>query len=152
MVNCKECGREISSKAKNCPQCGADTPKGMTVAKLLIPIIVILIIWQASRPDEEKAPLTEAEIQSRLESDWIAKGQVAVESRLKDGDSAEFRNVFFSMGKKNMPATCGEVNAKNSFGAFTEYERFIFLGSAIGPVFESDMKDFYVSWKTFCEK
>lgn len=39
-----------------------------------------------------------------------------VKSLLKDPDSAQFRKV------KN---TCGEVNAKNSFGGYTGYKRFL---------------------------
>lgn len=28
LINCKECGNEVSSKAKACPKCGASVPKG----------------------------------------------------------------------------------------------------------------------------
>lgn len=44
------------------------------------------------------------------------KVQNIVRDNLKDGDSAKFQNQI------NL---CGEVNAKNSFGAYTGYQRYI---------------------------
>lgn len=46
----------------------------------------------------------------------LKKVEDAVRYYLKDGDSAKFRNVI-----KN----CGEVNAKNSWGAYAGFTRFI---------------------------
>ena len=53
-----------------------------------------------------------------------------MQSRLKDADSAKFRNVRFGTGAEK-DTVCGEVNAKNSFGAYGGYVTF--LGSYIGP-------------------
>ncbi|MGF2346357.1 hypothetical protein ACOI3N_19070, partial [Acinetobacter baumannii] len=44
------------------------------------------------------------------------KAQESVKALLKDPGSAEFRN---------MNGMCGEVNSKNSFGAYTGFVRFI---------------------------
>lgn len=49
-----------------------------------------------------------------------------IKSDLKDPDSAKFRNVFISM-YKGKPTLCGELNAKNSFGAYTGYKRFLMI-------------------------
>lgn len=60
----------------------------------------------------------------------ISEGQDMVASQLKDKDSAKFRNVSFfedkarSSEKDHTGAFCGEVNAKNSFGGYTGYNRF----------------------------
>lgn len=45
---------------------------------------------------------------------------------LKDPSSAQFRNLFIGTGadKKGMLALCGEVNAKNSYGAYVGFKRF----------------------------
>jgi len=43
MKTCKECGKEISSKAKKCPHCGAKQ-KGGLLKKLLIGFGIIIII------------------------------------------------------------------------------------------------------------
>lgn len=67
--------------------------------------------------------------------------------RLKDPDSAQFRNQF--VGKKGVP--CGEVNSKNSFGGFTGYQRFIASGGGLA-FFEGDMlpEEFESTWRQMC--
>ncbi|MFH4320023.1 hypothetical protein WAJ22_13935 [Acinetobacter baumannii] len=42
--------------------------------------------------------------------------QKLVKDKLKDGETAKFRNQW---------ELCGEVNAKNSFGAYTGFQRYI---------------------------
>ena len=49
---------------------------------------------------------------------WMNQGMEAVKTKLKDPDSAEFRNVYFHRGSEDIPMTCGEVNSKNSFGGY----------------------------------
>lgn len=51
-----------------------------------------------------------------------AKGIAAAE--LKDPDSAKFRNLFVSKYEDEL-VLCGEMNAKNSFGAYTGYKPFM---------------------------
>lgn len=46
---------------------------------------------------------------------------------LKDSDSARFRNVRW-MTSKSM---CGEVNAKNGFGAYAGYSTFYISGDVV---------------------
>ncbi|UOA08117.1 hypothetical protein [Methylobacter sp. S3L5C] len=44
---------------------------------------------------------------------------------LKDVDSAKFRDVFISRIESGYPVVCGEVNSKNSYGAYSGFTRFI---------------------------
>lgn len=64
--------------------------------------------------------------------------QNSLKSRLKDVDSAKFKNL--SMHGKMI---CGQVNAKNSFGGYTGYRDFVGNGSV--GFFESDAKS-YNEW------
>ncbi|MFN3731289.1 hypothetical protein [Comamonas testosteroni] len=53
-----------------------------------------------------------------------AKVRSALDSKLKDSESARLKNLA---AKKNGMAVidlCGDVNAKNSYGAYSGYERF----------------------------
>jgi len=70
-----------------------------------------------------------------------------VNARLKDSDSAQFRNQF--IGKAGTP--CGEVNAKNSFGGYTGYKRFVASGGGLA-VLEDDMApdQFEETWRQLC--
>lgn len=83
---------------------------------------------------------TEAELNSFRE----LKAQESVMALLKDPSSAEFRN---------MNGMCGEVNSKNSFGAYTGFVRFI--GTPDITVIEGenpqvDQDTFNEVWKKMC--
>ncbi|WP_286936162.1 hypothetical protein [Achromobacter sp. UBA4530] len=64
---------------------------------------------------------------------------------LKDPDSAKFRN---------QKSFCGEVNAKNSFGGYTGFKRYIAASKDL-VVFEGDKNlergAFQEAWKEFCK-
>jgi len=54
-------------------------------------------------------------------NDDLAALKIAMEDRLKDADSAKFKNVRIGKDK----ATCGLVNSKNSYGAYVGFEPFM---------------------------
>ena len=43
---------------------------------------------------------------------------------LKDPDSAKFRNLFKYTNARGFTVVCGEINSKNSYGAYAGFERF----------------------------
>lgn len=59
----------------------------------------------------------------------------AIKGRLKDPESAQFMNV--KVYRSAVPAVCGEVNAKNGFGGYTGYKRFV--SNTLTTVLEDDM-------------
>lgn len=82
---------------------------------------------------------------------WMERGKDAVRAKLRDPDSAQFRNVEFHAGG-GVPMACGEVNANNGFGGKAGYERFIAAGSQI-TVLESEMastQDMDEVWNKMC--
>lgn len=44
LCNCIECGKEVSSKAKVCPFCGIDKPKGSFKKNLGLFIFAIIVL------------------------------------------------------------------------------------------------------------
>lgn len=66
---------------------------------------------------------TDAEIAERIR-DAEPKGREAVIAKLKDPDSAQFRNTRPTADGLYL---CGEVNAKNSMGGYTGFKRFYVL-------------------------
>lgn len=80
---------------------------------------------------------------------WMDRGMQMVRSALKDGDSAKFRGVFFS-DEGSVPTACGEVNAKNSFGGYGGFQRFLSAGSRELTLLEEQVSDFDVVWTKFC--
>jgi hypothetical protein len=82
---------------------------------------------------------------------WNDMGQNAIRAKLKDPDSAQFKNVTFFDGS-GKPITCGEVNSKNGFGGYGGFERFIAAGDVI-TVMESEMAkgEMDKTWAQFCK-
>jgi hypothetical protein len=70
----------------------------------------------------------------------ITVAQQAVKGRLKDPSSAEFRNERVGSYQGKAIVVCGEVNAKNSFGGMTGFERFVSNGGDV-TVLESEMAE-----------
>ncbi len=84
---------------------------------------------------------------------WMDLGMKLVREKLRDPSSAQFRNVYFHRGVTNTPTTCGEVNAKNGFGGYSGYERFISAGRAEFTLMRADMpsqQDFDQTWSALC--
>ncbi len=82
------------------------------------------------------------------ESVWIEVSKDGIRSRLKDPGSAQFRNVFFSRAD-GTPVVCGEVNSKNSFGAYGGYQRFVASGEDLAFL-EREVSGFSAVWQQLC--
>lgn len=115
---------------------------GIIVAVVMVISLAILITkcTRASNDPERKAA-NEAATQEikmqRLARDFVSKN-------LKDPGSAEFRN---------QSRLCGEVNAKNSFGGYTGFRRFMAANENM-VVFEGDGRmepeEFNLAWRKAC--
>src|SRR3990172_1742547 len=44
LIKCKDCGREMSSEAKACPQCGAPPPKRTSPFSVALAILVTIVV------------------------------------------------------------------------------------------------------------
>lgn len=69
------------------------------------------------------------------------KAQGAIKQLLKDPDSAKFQN---------MNGMCGEVNSKNSFGAYTGYQKFIASPDLVVLENETPEETFQEVWANLC--
>ncbi len=69
----------------------------------------------------------------------------------KDPEAARFRDTF--IGSRRGTVLCGEVNGKNSYGAYTGYKRFYGTDSVAFKFIESErtLSIFEVNWKTYCQ-
>lgn len=91
------------------------------------------------------------------DGDKIKKAQALAAAQLKDPNSAQFRNVR----TKNI-FVCGEINGKNSFGAYNGFARFYATDSSasIDPQDNNEMVRgvdgsspsaiFNQSWSAYC--
>lgn len=183
MKRSPQCAEKIQERAKVCRFCGGQQPEvqGGTGTLLLVIGGVFLLAaigtsisggdgGKSATPAPPSAatsaaqsPSTAASTPSKGENStyadvgrqyaWIERGKDQIKTRLKDPDSASFREVHFYSGG-GVPVTCGEVNSKNSFGGYTGFERFIAAGSQLAVV-ESDMtspSELAEVWEKFCVK
>lgn len=77
-----------------------------------------------------------------------AEAKRAVAEKLKDPSSAQFQNV-----RESGEYVCGEVNGKNSFGAYSGFRRFVAgpLGVTLEPEEPGETRDYFgVIWTARC--
>lgn len=87
---------------------------------------------------------TEAHAQKASDRLPVIQAERIVREHLKDGKSAQFRGSYKS--KKGF--VCGEVNAKNSFGAYAGHTRFISRGRSV--VMDDGSHEFSNAWSEMC--
>lgn len=85
---------------------------GRSMKKLIV-LVLSIIVLSGCKPGEEKA---------------IELARKEISSGMKDPDSVKFRYLrFIKSGEKDGLVggfVCGEVNAKNSYGAYAGYSKF----------------------------
>lgn len=77
----------------------------------------------------------------------ISMGEKYVREKIRDPASAQFRNQFIGKGG----APCGEVNAKDAFGTYLGYQRYISVAREL-TMLAQDMPadEFEESWHEMC--
>ncbi len=100
-------------------------------------------IAKEKQAQEQALKIKQEQERKLKEQAELKKVEDAVRYYLKDGDSAKFRNVI-----KN----CGEVNAKNSWGAYSGFSRFI-VKSEKQVIFDGPDNYYFDSLvKSYCHK
>ena len=108
--------------------------------------------------DENAKNSSSVDKKSTGERDYIAEARKSVVINFKDPDSAKFRNevIYHNSGltTSHHKAVCGEVNSKNSYGAYTGFKKYYYSFGESGAktVSSSSSKgvfDFF--WDTICK-
>lgn len=117
-------------------------PSHITVL-VVLGFIIFNVATKDGSPPPPAGPLSAEEEAWRYEQ----LGKQKVSARLKDAESARWGEIF--KGKKG--PICGSVNAKNSFGAYAGFSRFV-AGAGEFVVLESDMAagEFEKLWSSMC--
>jgi len=252
LKKCKDCGNQISKKAKACPQCGAPNSASLSKPFIIFLIIIGLLICMIScgqnlvddamqrqeiqkkgkvnkviiKPISEPIQLTKIQQQNHLEKErkifekasllanngkkdeaaqllqdnitpksnlysdslrliaqyqgtipiknvgntlkpdnsiydnktqqflWVENGKEAAAAKLKEPNSAEFRNVSFNKSNlqgKIIPVVCGEINGRNSYGGYSGFQRFVSTGKTM-TIFQNEMdyNEFVKVWNQLC--
>jgi len=177
LTKCKDCGQEISKKAKTCPHCGAKAPKRTSLFAWLVLFVGLYVLYAAATnhtPKSSSTTVQKSQSNNSIKATesypvhatydvstlrtkdlkliaWADRAKDEVKKRLKDPDSAKFGKVYVHQTQKNVWIVCGFVNAKNSFGGYTGEKQFV-SGVVKGTTFlESEVKkDWYKVWNSSC--
>ena len=116
LIKCQECGREISSAAKACPQCGAKNPKRAGFGEVLLVIIgAVFVLGVIGSAFNRGPPSPPSELA------WYACQQF-IQNSLRDPSSAEFVSDYSSALVAKTSAgykALMRVRANNGFGGKT---------------------------------
>lgn len=169
VVKCKECGAQVSTKAKACPTCGAKPPKKTSVLVWILAALIAAVFLKIAFSGESvRAPTSVVEAPSAEKNKEIdaalAKGKADAKERddkqknalwaakesvvkmLNDPDSAKFGKVVY----RDPGIVCGYVNAKNGFGGYVGEKGFISFGTPNLTWMEGQSKDFEKIWNEKC--
>lgn len=98
----------------------------MKIDRLIVSFALLLIVTNAAArmhdaaPAESKAPSFD-NVYRPATSDEVDAIREAFQDRLRDADSAKFRNVRV-IGPTHF--VCGDINAKNGMGGYVGWRRF----------------------------
>ena len=69
LIKCKECGEKVSTKAKNCPSCGAKAPKKTSIVTWGVLVLILLAIFGAIHTESNLTPEQRKAIEERRTAD-----------------------------------------------------------------------------------
>ena len=170
LIKCGECGREVSSTAKACPQCGAKVKKVKVkkpVSKItavfvvLIGVAIIIGVINSNQHQTDAQDAAAARVAAltpeqraqetadrKKRDDQVtagAQGAYVLKHAAKDPEAFELRSAVV----KHDGATCYNYRAKNAFGAVMPGEAVL---SPIGRMYikEHDGGAFVRVWNKEC--
>jgi len=167
---CRHCGYEFTAAELEASRKLQATNSKVGLGCALVAIIVLLVAF-LGKPETKTAPSSSQtnEVPSKAGEEssassesspyadetkqyaWISVGEEQIKKLLKDPDSATFQDVHFYSGG-GVPVTCGEVNAKNGFGGYTGYERFVAAGTLIAATESMVEGGIGPVWDKYCVK
>ena len=150
LIKCKECGNEVSTSAKSCPQCGAKVIKpvgklGLSIAAFIVIIMFMSIITTnsttqtPSQTPEQKAATAKQDAAIQR----AANGAVLLKKTMRDPDSFKLESALVIDGTGTV---CYEYRAKNGFGG-TNAEKAVLSGKRF---LNNTMDGFVKLWNKEC--
>lgn len=154
LKSCKECGGPVSDKAESCPRCGANQPKKTSLLTWIIGGLfafgVLFAVYGSTRePRATEKTQNKPENKAGL---LLYFAQEQIKQNAKDPSSVQFRGEQLHEKTDVGAVACGEVNAKNSFGAFTGFKGFVAVEKDMTLYIENGVnaKKFAEKWNKYC--
>lgn len=119
--------------------------------KTILILVILAVVISTLIMIVPKQPKTKEEKLRELEFNVQVLGREMVQNKLKDPDSATFRNDNV-VTKKGITVLCGEVNSRNGFGGMGGYQGFVSNGLPDTTILEEETSDFATIWNKLCVK
>lgn len=156
LVSCKECGEKVSTKAKNCPNCGAKAPKKTSLFTWLVVALIVFGVYvstQAPSPEtiaehsnttnKNNTPATQKEnnVENKVPKDpeWFI-------SESKDEMTGEFSAYAYSplgVPTTQMEFPYGDVSGRMVVACNKDSEWAYLSFSSAPNLTKTDTKDGY---------
>lgn len=147
LINCKECGKEMSDTLKKCPHCGyinqdlknETLEKIKTNKRLLITILVVIaiviveIVGYNKKVEQDRI---QAEIQANTlteDEKMIASVVKKLQSSLKNPDSLQVFEIIYHKGDDESATVIIDNSGQNGFGGTTR-RRYMYLIKTDGTI------------------
>lgn len=151
LVKCKECGEDVSTKAKSCPKCGAKAPKKTSLFTWFVLVFIIFVVYAANQ-----APSTSSKPKSTSISTTPQKSEVVkkaappkpswVTSTSKDEMTGKFSAYAHSPSvypSKKMEFPYSDVKSWMGVGCDAKSEWVYFGFSSAPNLTKDETKDGY---------
>lgn len=100
--------------------------------------------------DREKFERERKEMANGNYTNFVAQAKQALTKDFKDPSSVQYRGLFVS--GTTLPVLCGEVNGKNSYGAYTGFKRFYTTADGMIMQIDSPKENYALEqmWPKMC--
>lgn len=130
LMNCKECGHQMSDTAKACPACGAKPDKPVSWVTLVVVGVLAAFMLNAylSKSPDASAPVEAPDPYAGAR--WqAATGLVNVlKPALRDPDSLRFEHLLTD---EQGDTVCAVYRAKNGFGGYDKRALMVTPGETV---------------------
>jgi tetratricopeptide (TPR) repeat protein len=144
LKKCKECGKEISSKASSCPNCGAPVKKQKSkigcLGTVVLVVVGLAIIGHVSKSCEDRSKQTEAR-KKAIEAEQKAKEVAEQKAELAK------RNLDFF--EKNKSTIIGEITDYYNKG---DYQKVVSEAKKYTKSDDPELKEIYGKAKSILDE
>lgn len=124
LINCPECGKQISSKADSCPACGVRSPRMKVLTRVIlmsIGFLALFAIIRELRSDSSEEKKVERASQAARFAAAKAAGE-HVKAAVREPDALKFESVRVNDAAN---VVCIKYRTKNRFGGIND-EQIVF--------------------------
>lgn len=156
LVKCKECGEDVSTKAKACPKCGAKAPKKTSLFTWLVLFFIIFIVYAANQSPTSTTSSKSSTVSSSSQKSDSTKKVAPPKpswgtSTSKDEMTGKFSAYVHSptaYPSKKMSFPYSDVNSWMGVGCDNESEWVYFGFNSAPNLTKDETKDGYNLIKT----